>query len=291
VSAVKVLVTGADGQVGRALLRSRPDNADLVALTRAQCDLQHPQQCERAVMDVRPDVLINAAAYTRVEDAESDAATAFRVNADAAAALAGAAVRVGARFIQLSTDFVFDGAQGHPYEPDAVAKPLSVYGASKYAGEQRVLETIGARAVIVRTAWVYASGGRNFVTAMLKLMADREVLTVVSDQVGTPTWAPSLANALWAIVARPSLAGVLHWTDAGVASWYDFAVAIHEEARQRRLLEREVRIRPIASAEYPTKAVRPSYSVLDKRATVAQLQMEPRHWRDNLRSMMDELVA
>jgi dTDP-4-dehydrorhamnose reductase len=242
-------------------------------------------------MELRPHVVINAGAYTRVEDAEADEATAFRVNADGPAALASAAVRIGARVVQLSTDFVFDGAQGHPYEPGDSAKPLSVYGASKYAGEQRVLEATAGRAVIVRTAWVYASGGRNFVTTMLKLMPTRDEVTVVCDQIGTPTWAPSLADAVWAVVDRPSLAGVLHWTDAGVASWYDFALAIYEEARQRRLFQREVNVRPIASAQFPAKARRPSYSVLDKRSTIAQLQMEPRHWRVNLRSMMDELVA
>jgi dTDP-4-dehydrorhamnose reductase len=289
-SAQTVLLTGAEGQLGRALRNSRPKSVELVALTRAQCDLQHPEQCVRAVEDVRPHVVLNAAAYTRVEDAESDAAAAFRVNADGPGALAGAAARIGARFVQLSTDFVFDGAQGRPYEPDARPNPLSVYGASKYAGEQRVLETTAGRAVVVRTAWLYASHGRNFVSTMLSLMAARDEVTVVSDQVGTPTWTRSLADALWAVVATPTLSGVLHWTDAGVASWYDFAVAIYEEARQRRLVERAVHVRPIASAEYPAKARRPSYSVLDNSTTAARLQMEPRHWRANLRSMMDELV-
>ena len=174
--------------------------------------------------------------------------------------------------------------------PDAATNPLSVYGASKLAGEQRVAAATDGAAVIVRTAWVYAAVGANFVNTMLRLLATRDEIGVVCDQIGTPTWARSLAAAVWQAALQADLRGVLHWTDAGVASWYDFAVAIQEEARSRGLLSRDARIKSIGSAEYPTAARRPAFSVLDKRSTVAQLHMAPAHWRSNLRMMLDELV-
>jgi dTDP-4-dehydrorhamnose reductase len=287
---MKVLVTGASGQLGRALAQTKPQQIELIALTREQCDLRTAEQCERAVLANRPQVVINAAAYTQVDRAETESTTAFAINAEAPGVLAAAAAGIGARVVQLSTDFVFDGASGRPYVPDAATNPLSVYGASKLAGEQRVAAATDGAAVIVRTAWVYAAVGANFVNTMLRLLATRDEIGVVCDQIGTPTWARSLAAAVWQAALQADLRGVLHWTDAGVASWYDFAVAIQEEARSRGLLSRDARIKAIGSAEYPTAARRPAFSVLDKRSTVAQLHMAPAHWRSNLRMMLDELV-
>jgi dTDP-4-dehydrorhamnose reductase len=287
---VKVLVTGANGQLGRALAQTVPQHIELVALTREQCDLGIAEQCQRSVAEHRPQLVINAAGYTQVDRAETDSASAFAVNAEGPAVLAQAAANVGARFVHVSTDFVFDGNSARPYLPDAAPNPLSVYGASKLAGERSVAAATDGAAVIVRTAWVYAAVGANFVNTMLRLMATREEIGVVCDQIGTPTWARSLAGAVWKAALQPTLRGILHWTDAGVASWYDFAVAIQEEARARQLLTREVRIKPIASEEYPMAARRPAFSVLDKRSTIAQLQMSPLHWRMNLRMMLDELV-
>jgi dTDP-4-dehydrorhamnose reductase len=233
-------------------------------------------------------VVINAAAYTGVDAAEREADRALAVNADGAANVARASTRVGARMIHLSTDFVFDGAQGRPYLPDDRPNPLGVYGRTKLAGEQAV-QRWSATALILRTAWVYSNHGHNFVRRMLGLMEERDELSVVSDQIGAPTWSRSLAAALWAAAARPELRGIQHWTDAGVASRYDFAVAIQEEALALGLLSRAVPIHPVHSEEYPTPARRPAFSVLDTSTARAALGLAPPHWRVNLRRMLQGL--
>jgi dTDP-4-dehydrorhamnose reductase len=202
--------------------------------------------------------------------------------------LAEAAGRVDARVIHVSTDFVFDGAQGRPYAPTDRTNPLGVYGRTKLAGELAV-QSCAPSALIVRTAWVYSRHGHNFVLKMLRAMKERAEVRVVSDQVGAPTWSRSLAVALWGAAAHPDLQGIHHWTDAGVASRYDFAVAIQEEALAIGLLSRNVPIRPVQSHEYPTLARRPPFSVLDTRTTRESLGMTAAHWRVNLRHMLGEL--
>lgn len=292
---MKVLVTGSSGQLGRALLEAIPDSVEARGIDRAQCDLANPDQCRELVAAERPDLIINAGAYTQVDKAEAERERAFRINAEAPAALADGLARSGGRLIQVSTDFVFDGRQGVPYAPGATSNPLNVYGASKRAGEQAVLQQLNDRAVVLRTAWVYSSHGGNFVRTMLRLMSTRDAVSVVSDQIGAPTWARSLAGAAWAAALRPAVSGVLHWTDAGVASWYDFAVAIQEEALARGLLGKSVPVLPIGAEAYvrqfPGGAVRPAFSVLDVRATQELLDLPPVHWRIQLRAMLDELKS
>jgi dTDP-4-dehydrorhamnose reductase len=186
--------------------------------------------------------------------------------------------------VHVSTDFVFDGRQSTPYQPEDRPNPLGVYGASKLEGE-RLVGSAMADALIVRTAWVYAEGGRNFVHTILRLCAERESLSVVVDQVGSPTWAPSLATAIWQALDR-DVRGLHHWTDSGAISWYDFAQAIQEEALVLGLLARRVPIHPIRSAEYPTPATRPHYSVLDCSGLARAIGHVPPYWRDNLRQML-----
>jgi dTDP-4-dehydrorhamnose reductase len=286
-----VLVTGAAGQVGRALGDSVPAEWKFLGCDRAALDVTHPESVAEVLGRERPTLVINAAAYTEVDAAEREAERSEAINCAGAAHVAEECRRVGARLIHLSTDFVFDGAQGHPYGPDDRPNPLGVYGRTKLAGEREVTRISGGTALVVRSAWIYASAGRNFVLNMLRLMRDRPSLGVVADQVGSPTWARSVAQALWTAAARPGLRGVLHWTDAGVASWYDFAVAIQEEAVAAGLLERPVPIRPLRTAEYPTPARRPAFSVLDKSAAYGLLGLPPRHWRENLRAMLREVAA
>jgi dTDP-4-dehydrorhamnose reductase len=266
-----------------------PSHAHIVALGRAELDIADEAAVQRVMAAHRPDAVMNAAAYTAVDRAESDSARAYAVNADGPGYLARACAAQGARLIHVSTDFVFSGEACHPYRPGDATAPVSVYGASKRAGEQRVREVLGDAAVIVRTAWVYSRLGNNFVKTMLRLMAEREQLSVVADQVGTPTWAHGLAAALWRVVERPHIAGTLHWTDAGIASWYDFAVAIEEEARHQGLLARRVAVKPIAAIDYPTPAKRPAWSVLDKSAAWQQLDCVGLHWREALRQMLADL--
>lgn len=290
---MRAIITGATGQVGRALLDSIPPGIDAIGLTRAQCDLSDPMQARGRMLSCRPDIIINAAAYTQVDKAEVEPEAAYLINAAGAGVVAGAAAELGARMIHISTDFVFDGRQGTPYAPDSDCRPLNVYGASKLAGEQIVLSTLGDKAAIVRTAWIYSSQGSNFVRTMLRLMSTRDSVSVVSDQVGTPTWATSLAAALWALALQPAAEKVMHWTDAGVATWYDFAVAIGEEAQARRLLNRPITVVPIRGEDYrrqsPGSASRPAYSVLDSVATRRVLNLPSVHWRTHLGKMLDEL--
>jgi dTDP-4-dehydrorhamnose reductase len=317
---LRVLLTGANGQLGWELQRSRPAHIELHAHDADTLDITDAQAVHDAVQALKPDWIINAAAYTAVDKAESEPTLAYAVNRDGARHLAEAARVVNARMVQVSTDFIFDGEQGHPYPPvppvganlfahapdtnadvrinshlqRAVGEhnrpnPLSVYGASKLAGEQAVHEALGENALILRTAWVYSSHGHNFVKTMLRLMGEREQLGIVADQVGSPTWAHGLAQVIWQATAI-KLHGIHHWTDAGVASWYDFAQAIHDEARTLGLLTRDCALRPIATTDYPTPARRPGFSLLDKTSAWQALgTTNPVHWRAQLRAMLNEL--
>ena len=247
---------------------------------------------ERAVLNCirlhAPDVIVNAAAYTAVDRAESEPELARGVNSDGPRYLALAAREVGARLVHVSTDFVFDGASSVPYPPAAPPNPLNVYGLTKRAGEQAVLEVLPHRSVVLRTSWVYAAVGSNFARTMLRLMRANGAVRVVADQIGTPTAARSVAEAIWKILERPSLSGIHHWSDAGVASWYDFAVAIAEIGEFLGILTSAVTVTPIRTEEYPTAARRPRYSVLDTRS-LAMLCIAPVHWRTQLRGVLGEL--
>jgi dTDP-4-dehydrorhamnose reductase len=286
---VSVLIFGAGGQLGRALLAHNRSGVRVVAVDRTMCDLEDARSIERCVAEHTPSIVINAAAYTMVDKAESDAAAAYRVNDVAVGVLAAACAAHKARFLHVSTDFVFDGSQGRPYRPHDVARPLNVYGASKLAGETRVQAIDGLDWRIIRTAWVYAATGRNFVLTMLRLFRERDRVQVVADQIGTPTSASSLADCVWRAAQDNGEPAILHFTDAGVASWYDFAVAIYEEARSLGAVTRDVEIVPIATEQYPTPAQRPPFSVLDKTSTWARLGIVPAHWRMSLRKVLEEM--
>jgi dTDP-4-dehydrorhamnose reductase len=286
-----VLITGANGQLGAALLAKVPSSVRATGLSRTELDIGDGDAVSRVVAKFRPHTIVNAAAYTAVDRAETESPAAFRVNAQGPANLARAARDVGVtRLIHVSTDFVFDGRGCTPYRPEDTPAPLGVYGMSKAEGEREVLRLLPERSCIVRTAWVYSSTGHNFVRTMLRLMKDHGHVKVVSDQVGTPTSASSLAVALWQLVDREVLTGILHWTNAGVASWYDFAVAIAEEATASGLVRVCPRVTPISTADYPTPARRPAYSVLDSRAAWSGLETEPAHWRVQLREVIRELA-
>ena len=267
------LIAGAGGQLGRALQACAPAGVTVIAPPEAEFDITDAATVARVIAASRADIVFNAAAYTAVDKAEADAAQAQRINADAVALLAAHAPRL----VHVSTDFVFDGTASQPYAPDAAPNPVSAYGATKLAGETAA----GANALIVRTAWVYAAVGSNFVHTMLRLMRERPEVRVVADQIGTPTHVAGLARALWALSAAGKH-GLYHWTDAGVASWYDFAVAIQEEAIAIALLDRAVPVLPIRTADYPTPARRPAYSVLDKTSSWA-ITGAAAHWRHELR--------
>jgi len=281
---VRCLVIGAGGQLGRALLATSPAEADVVAPARSDCDLTNDDQIEHWLNEVRPSIVLNAAAYTAVDAAESDEANARLINATGVGRLAEAAKRYGARLVHVSTDFVFDGETSRPYAPDDEPSPVNIYGRTKRDGEVAILDS-GADALIVRTAWVYFERGRNFVHTMLRLMSERDEVRVVLDQIGTPTYARNLARALWTMAQKP-VSGIYHVTDSGVASWYDFAVAIREEATAGGLIANAARIVPISTADYPRPARRPRFSVLDNSNTWSALGATGQHWREALREML-----
>jgi dTDP-4-dehydrorhamnose reductase len=267
-----------------------PSLSEVVLKTRAQLDISDAAGIARVLKEVRPSWVINGAAYTSVDLAEDQPEQAIAANDTAVGILANATSQAGCRLLHLSTDFVFDGNSNRAYLPTDKTNPLSVYGVSKLGGERQVLRAT-ANGIVLRTAWVYAALGRNFVLTMLKLMRERQEIRVVCDQIGAPTWASSAAAAIWGIIEADAPGGIYHWTDLGVASWYDFAVATQEEAQLKGLLDRAIPILPIQSAEYPTRAHRPEFSLLDAGSTRAMLKVPAHHWRHNLRSMLDELRA
>ncbi|MGC9128775.1 MAG: dTDP-4-dehydrorhamnose reductase [Acidithiobacillus sp.] len=281
----RVLITGAGGQVGRALAQSVPAGVQAIFVDRQQLDISDAAAVTACVCAHQPQIIINAAAYTAVDRAESEPDRAQAINAVGPGHLARAASTLGAELLHISTDFVFSGSQGEPYRPRDAVAPVNVYGASKAAGEQAIRETLGEDALILRTSWVYAPWGQNFLQTMLRLMETRPRLRVVCDQVGSPTSALSLADALWRATAQRDFRGTQHWTDAGVASWYDFAVAIQEEALALGLLSRSIPIEAIPASAYPTPARRPANSQLDKTEAYAALGAAP-HWRVALRRVL-----
>ncbi|MEX1198743.1 MAG: dTDP-4-dehydrorhamnose reductase [Pseudohongiellaceae bacterium] len=279
---LKIALTGANGQLGRTLQHSALSrDHELIALDRTALDISDESAVRRTLDELRPDVLINAAAYTAVDRAENDEEAARAANADGAKNLARWAAASDAWLLQVSTDFVFNGRAGRPYTPDDQPDPINLYGRSKLEGELHVRYLAPDNSLILRTGWVYSQYGGNFLSTMLRLMASKEALTVVDDQIGTPSSTDGLVQCIEAAVERRPT-GILHWSDAGVASWYDFAVAIQDEALRYGLLERRIPVTPIPASEYPTPARRPAFSVLDKSATRAVLGIDPKHWRRRL---------
>lgn len=292
----RFLLTGVTGQVGHELQRTLAPLGEVIGVSREEMDFAHPERMVGLLETVGPDVVVNAAAYTAVDRAESESELAYAVNAIAPDHLARAAQSHGAAFIHISTDYVFDGRKNTPYRPDDPTSPLSVYGHSKLAGEQAVQQAYrvsgDAAYAIFRTAWVCGPHGKgNFVKTMLRLGSDREEIRVVADQVGSPTWAGDLAGAIAQFVPHlgPQTAGIYHYTSSGVASWYDFAIAIFEEARALDFPLAVQRVVPITTADYPTPARRPAYSVLACDKLAAVLGETPPHWRQGLRQLLHHL--
>lgn len=295
---------GANGQVGHELVRALAALGDVVPAMRAaaeanalRADLADARSLAAALDEARADVVVNAAAYTAVDRAEDEAGLADRVNDRAVAEIGAWAKRNGRRVVHYSTDYVFDGSSTRPYREDDATAPLGAYGRSKLAGEE-ALGASGARHLIVRTAWVYAARGHNFLRTMLRLAAERDELRVVADQTGAPTPARLIADATATMLrewagdgddARRD--GVYHVASAGRCSWFDFAEAIVGGAAERGLIPRRPRVVAIATADYPTRARRPAYSVLDTSKAAGAFGLQLPAWRDGLRSVLDALDA
>lgn len=282
-----ILITGGNGQLGNALSACIPEGHTATVVDRKTLDIADSGSVEAWFTENQPAGVINAAAYTAVDKAESETALAEAANTDGPRNLATAAASLNIPMVHVSTDFVFNGHAGAPYRTDDSTDPLGVYGVTKRDGEQQVLSA-HAKSAIVRTAWVYDAGGSNFVMTMLRLMQEKESLGVVADQVGSPTYVHGLAEACW-LMLQKELSGTYHWTDAGVASWYDFAVAIQEEAVALKILSKPIPIKPLTTEAFPTPAVRPSNSVLDKTTTWKALGVTAPHWREQLRVALRKL--
>jgi dTDP-4-dehydrorhamnose reductase len=282
----RILVTGANGMTGSELCAQAAAAGWTVrAMSHADADITDARSLREPMNSFHPHVVVNCAAYTAVDRAESEPAIAMAVNGDGAANVARAAAAVGAPIVHISSDYVFNGNGTAPYAPGDQTDPINVYGKSKLAGEEGV-NAENPRNVIVRTSWVFSHRGPNFVRTMLRLAAEREELKIVDDQIGRPTSATDLASALFtaahAIADKPALAGTYHFANAGQTSWFGFAQAIFEEAG--KLGETRIpRISPIRTREYPTAAKRPAYSVLDTTGFTAAFGVEPRSWRSALR--------
>lgn len=297
----RILLTGKTGQVGGEITTLLSRSADLIPMGRQELDLSKPVQIRKTIQDILPQVIINAAAYTDVASAETAQALAQSINADAPAIIAEEARKIGALLVNYSTDYVFDGKKHSPYEEDDVPNPLNVYGTTKLAGE-RAIQNAGAAYLILRTSWVYGTRGRNFMLTMLRLGKKPGELRIVNDQIGAPTWSREIAAVTVKIVlelaqqgqdAFSAYSALYHLTAAGQTSWYEFAKAIFEETSSTisqppwlsaLTLGSPVvppRIVPISTAEFPTPAERPAYSVLSNQRVKQRLGIELPHWRES----------
>lgn len=297
---MRILLFGANGQVGHELRRSLAPHGEVVATTRSGrlddgsaceiADFDRPDSLPALIERIAPTLVVNAAAYTAVDKAESDRDAAFRANAEAPARIAATCARIGIPLVHYSTDYVFDGTGTRPYREDDPTAPLGVYGESKLAGEQGIRDS-GVHHMILRTAWVYASHGRNFLRTMLKLGAERDTLGVVADQIGTPTSAGLIADVTAAMLPHAGMrSGIWHLTASGETSWHGFAEAIFADAHARGLLARVPKVNAIGTADYPTPARRPAYSRLDTTRLHADFGVELPDWRTVCGRVLDEVA-
>ncbi|WP_020679331.1 dTDP-4-dehydrorhamnose reductase [Marinobacterium rhizophilum] len=290
---MRVLITGAHGQVGAELMRLAPAGFDVRGLGSAQLDISDAVQVARTMHELQPQLIINAAAYTAVDKAENDSGRAYAVNRDGVGLLARAAEQSGIPLLHISTDYVFRGDSRAPYTEDDATAPSGVYGASKLAGEQALAEHC-SRYITLRTSWVFGATGNNFVKTMLRLGTERPTLGVVADQRGGPTASASIARALWHMAQRYTVDGdlpwgIYHYSGAPACSWHDFAVAIFEQAQQLGLLATRPQISAITTADYPTPARRPANSVLDCSKLQHAFGIPQPDWRLDLHALLNAL--
>ncbi len=293
---MKILLTGANGQLGRTIALLKPNNVKLISLTRDELDLSDSKKCKDIIKDIKPDWLINCGAYTQVDNAEKEAEKAMKINAYAPRAFAEALKDNGGNILHISTDFVFDGRSNNPYKVSDKKNPINNYGFSKSIGEdfiEKILEPIG-KSIILRTSWVISPFGKNFLLTMLNLHKTKEYINVVSDQIGCPTSTFTLGKVCWDLIFKKmdniDLAGKFHYSDAGIASWYDLAFAIGEIAESISLVNKKAIVRPITTLDYPTPAKRPKFSLLDSKETQKTLGYNHTHWRESLKDLLLKII-
>jgi len=295
---MKILLTGAKGQLGRTLGLMKPENVNLISLSRKELDLTDQKRCFEIVKDLRPDWIINAAAYTNVEKAEEEKEIAFKINAEAPKSFAQAIEICGGKLIQISTDFVFGGHQNVPYQITQKPDPINTYGETKAYGEIYIKDVLNKKNnfLILRTSWLMSDLGQNFAFKIINLLLNKKEIAVVNDQIGVPTTTYSLANIIWKIIYLSSknqdanaIPNVLHWSDSGIATWYDVAVLIEETTRKLGLIEKTNYIKPIQNSMFESKTKRPTYSVLDSSKTHSLLDLPYIHWKENLNEIIKKI--
>ena len=290
---VKVLITGAAGQVGSELVKLAPVGFEVVGYNSSELDITNAHQVQQIVAEQAPALIINAAAYTAVDKAESDAERAYAVNETGVKNLAEAALSLGIPVFHISTDYVFDGTATEPYKETDPVGPTGVYGASKLAGEQTLIR-IGVKHIILRTSWVFGAEGNNFVKTMLRLGKERDTLGVVADQHGCPTSAASIANVLWQLAQKYTEEGELPWgiyhfSNAPATTWYGFACEIFKQAVEAGMLGKEPIVNAITTTDYPTPAKRPIWSVLDTKKIQHVINCDNCLWKSELTVVLREL--
>ena len=287
---MRVLLTGAEGQLGKSIIENTPGNHDLIVTTKNDFDLSNGSSCFEKVFSYKPDWIINCGAFTKVDKAEDEEALAYTINADSVRFLSEALVKTKGRLLQISTDYVFDGTKNTPYKPYESRNPQNIYGKSKALAENIIEDKLTpfGQGLIIRTSWLMGASGDNFALKILSLLKEREKLFIVSDQIGCPTTTFSLAKVCWKAIEKYNLENnhhfpnILHWSDAGVASWYDVAIAVKEIGLEMDILKNPAQIVPIRSESYKSNSKRPKFSLLDSQETHDLLEMPYVHWRKQL---------
>ena len=290
-----LLLTGSQGQLGSTFLllfKNSPltQRFNLYHADINDFDLTDKEATLSALSSYSPSIILNCGAYTAVDEAEDNPKLAEQINGESVGLMSNWCAENSCRLIHLSTDFVFDGSKTTPYSPNDKTNPLGVYGQTKLRGERHILESLPHNGVIIRTSWLYSEFGSNFVRTMLNLMHKEVEINVVDDQIGSPTSTYSLSKVLMRLIEREDVSGVYHWSDGGSISWHDFADQIKNSAFNQGILKRKLRLRPIPTYEYPTKAQRPKYSVLDRSAIVEQLNIDKTEWKSELDKVISNIA-
>ena len=291
---MKVLLTGSSGQLGREIINCKPAGINLIKPNRIYLDLSKPKSCKNYIERIKPDWIINCGAYTNVEKAEGEKELAYLINSLSVKNLAESVRKINSKFIQISTDYVFDGNRNSPYLPEDSKSPINVYGKTKSIGEDFIKKIFknNDNGIIIRTSWLMGPRGQNFALKMLDLLSSKEKINVINDQIGSPTTTHSLAQACWETInlntEGKSLPSILHFANEGEASWFDIAIEIEKIAKELKLIKNPVIINPISSSNYPTKAKRPKYSVLDCKNSFQSISFKSSHWKSALKLLFLE---
>jgi len=295
---MKVLITGSQGQLGKELLKNIPHDIEVIAADRKTFNLLDLKNCREFIFDNKPDWIINAAAYTAVDLAEDEEEKAMLINGEAPTEIANTLKKTGGKLLQISTDFVFDGKSSSPYKVDDEPNPINIYGKSKLLGENGIKNILqdNNQYIILRTSWVMGSEGNNFTKTMLRLLKIKEKVSVVYDQIGCMTSSKYLSHICWLIIQKDITKNInnqkiLHWTDAGVSSWFDIATEIGDLSFKLNLLKNPAKVLPISSDNFPTRAKRPNFSLLDSSITKEILNIENKYWRYSLLEILQELKS